>query len=44
MDGANLSGPAEPLQMLDEVRMAHRDAYAVLTLGKSPHNMTAEET
>src|SRR6266516_5274107 len=43
-DGTNLSGPAEPLQMLDEVGMAHRDAHAAVTLGKSPHHVSAEET
>jgi hypothetical protein len=42
-DGANLSGPAEPLQVLDEVGMAHRYAEAAAPLSKSPHHMSAKE-
>ena len=42
-DGTNLSGPAEPLKMINEVGMAHRYAQPVVLLGKSPHHMSAEE-
>ena len=40
----DLADPAERLQMTGKLRPAHRDADAVMPVGKRAHHMTAEES